>query len=144
MGSWAELDAIYPAGALSPAAAFIVALGHLAGARSVYGGAPAPLAGFLARYALSYDRELLERAEHFLTEVPIDSFLEQARALLNPEQKLCLAVNLLDAALAAGAGRLAGADRLGLLLEGLGIRDEQLAPYQAALRVKNDLALFPQ
>lgn len=31
MGSWAELDANYPPGALTPATALVVALGHLAG-----------------------------------------------------------------------------------------------------------------
>lgn len=45
MGSWSELDANYPPGTLTPATALVVALGHLASARSVH--ADGRLAAFL-------------------------------------------------------------------------------------------------
>jgi len=38
MGSWTELDAIYPPRKLTPATALVVALGQLVGATSVYEG----------------------------------------------------------------------------------------------------------
>jgi len=143
MGSWAELDAIYPPGALSPAAALIVALGHMAGASSIY-AADGRLADFLPRRGLSYDRELLARAEDYLGRVALEQFLEAARDLLNPEQKRCLALNLLDFALAESAGRPGERTLLAQMLEGLGIAAEQLQPYWQALAIKNDLSLFPQ
>ena len=40
MGSWSELDAVYPPGALTPAAALVACLGRLEGAASVYREGP--------------------------------------------------------------------------------------------------------
>jgi hypothetical protein len=55
------------------------------------------LATFLPRHGLDYDHDLLTRAERYLGQLPIEPFLEEARTLLYPEQKLCMALNLLDA-----------------------------------------------
>lgn len=102
MGSWAELDADYPPGALTPAAAFVVALGHLAGASSVYAnGVDGALAPFFPRSGLAADRDLLDRAERYLQHVALGDFLAEARERLNPQQLRCLLINLLDAQLAA-------------------------------------------
>jgi hypothetical protein len=145
MGSWAGLDANYPPGTLTPASAFVVALGHLAGATSIYTDAAAPrLATFLPRYGLDYDHDLLVRAERYLREVTVEQFLDEAWTLLNPEQKLCLALNLLDATLAQGVARPGDHPRLAQILEGLGMTAEQLQLYWRALAIKNDLGLFPQ
>jgi hypothetical protein len=141
MGSWTELDAYYPPGVLTPGAALVVALGHLAGASSVYaGGALAP---FFPRHGLVADQDLLERAEHYLRDVPLDDFLSEARERLNPQQLRCLLLNLLDATLAAGA-RPEESAPLGRLLAGLGASLAQLEPYRQALELKNDLSVFPQ
>ncbi len=145
MGSWVGLDANYPPGTLTPATAFVVALGRLADARSVYADAATTrLAAFLPRHGLDYDHDLLTRAERYLGQVPIEPFLEEARTLLNGEQKLCLALNLLDAALAQGILRPGDHPRFTQILEGLGLTAEQLQPYWQALNIKNDLGLFPQ
>jgi hypothetical protein len=145
MGSWVGLDANYPPGTLTPATAFVVALGHLVGATSVYIDAAAKqLAAFLPRHGLDYDHDLLTRAERYLGQVPTEPFLDEARTLLNPEQKLCLALNLLDVALAKGLLRPGDHPRLAQLLEGLGTTAEQLQPYWRVLALKNDLSLFPQ
>jgi hypothetical protein len=144
MGSWTELDAYYPPGRLTPAAAFVVALGHLAGASSVYAnGIDGALAAFFPRHGLAADRDLLERAEHFLNNIALRDFVAEAHERLNPQQLRCLLVNLLDALLASGndAGTRS---RFGLLSEGLGATPEQLAPYRHALEIKNDLSVFPQ
>ena len=144
MGSWVELDAYYPPGTLTPAAAFVVALGHLAGASSVYAdGSGGTLAAFFPRRGLAADRDLLERAEHFLRHVALDDFLAEARQRLNPQQLRCLLVNLLDGLLAAG-GDSDTRVRFGVLLEGLGATPDQLEPYLQVLEIKNDLSLFPQ
>jgi hypothetical protein len=145
MGSWVGLDANYPPGTLTPATAFVVALGYLADARSIYAdSATTCLAAFLPRHGLDYDHDLLTRAEPYLREVPIEPFLDEAHRLLNPEQKLCLALNLMDAALAQGLVRPGDHPRLGQILEGLGMTAEQLQPYWRTLAIKNDLSLFPQ
>jgi hypothetical protein len=145
MGSWAGLDANYPPGTLTPATAFVVALGRLAGATSVYADDTATcLAAFLPRHGLDYDHDVLTRAERYLGQVPIEPFLDEARMLLNPEQKLCLALNLLDATLAQGVVRPGEHPRLTQILEGLGMMAEQLHPYWRTLAIKNELSLFPQ
>jgi hypothetical protein len=142
MGSWAELDARYPPEALTPASALMVALCHLEGLLSIYGG-DGSLADCLPRHGLFYDQELLVRAESYLQNTPPDRFLEQARALLNPEQKLCLLLNLIDHALSRGL-RLDKHPALLATIEGLGASLEQLRPYISTLAIKNDLSLFPQ
>lgn len=145
MGSWAGLDANYPPGALTPATTFVVALGHLAGARSVYADAAATrLAAFLPGHGLDYDHDLLTRAERHLREVTLEQFLGEARTLLNREQKLCLALNLLDTVLAQGVVRPGDHACFTQMLEGPGLTAEQLEPYRQALAIKNDLSLFPQ
>jgi hypothetical protein len=140
VGSWAELDANYPPGTVTPATALVVALGHLAGATSVYadnGHAPFLPAG------LSYDADLLGRAEHYLAEVPLDGFLAAAAALLSARQKLVLMLQLLDRQLAAG-DPAAGRALLERIAAGLGVEAEALAPHRGTLALKNDLGLFPQ
>jgi hypothetical protein len=145
MGSWVGLDANYRPGTLTPATAFVVALGHLAGARSVYADdTAARLAAFLPRHGLDYDHDLLTRAERYLGQVPIEQFVQEAHRLLNREQKLCLALNLLDAVLAQGVVRPSDHPCFMQILEGLGLTAEQLQPYWQALNIKNDLGLFPQ
>jgi hypothetical protein len=137
MGSWAELDAVYPPGKLTPATALVVALGHVAGARSVYAGGGR--AAFLPA-GLSYDADLLGRAERYLSEVSLEQFLEEARGLLSARQKLVVTLQALDRA--AGDGR--GGAVAALLAAGLGADEAQLAAHRATLALKNDLEIFPQ
>lgn len=137
MGSWAELDAIYPPGALSPAAALVVALGRQAGASSLYAPGTRRLAAF-APAGIAYDQELIERAERFFA-VPEDAFFAAADALLHRHQRLCLALLLLERA--AGARDAAFAGRA---LAALGIAAGDLPPPAAAGAITADLSIFPQ
>lgn len=139
MGSWAELDAVYPPGALTPGAALVALVGHVLGMGSVY-GAEGP-AGWLPR-GLAYDRDLLARAERYLAELPLAQLLAEAAALLQPRQKLVAALNLIDAQQLAGDP--AAEARAAQILAGLGADAEQLAAHRRTLALKNDLALFPQ
>jgi hypothetical protein len=140
MGSWSELDANYPPGALTPATALVVALGHLAGATSTY--EEGRLAPFLPA-GIGYDADLLGRVERYLGEVPLDQFLADAAALLAQGQKLVVVLQLLDRQLAAGDP----STHRGLveqIIAGLGVDADLLASHRATLALKNDLSLFPQ
>lgn len=139
MGSWAELDAVYPPGALSPAAALVVALGRQAGATSVYAPGARTLAAF-APEGIAYDAELIERAEHFFG-VPEDAFFAAADALLHRRQRLCLALRLLECARSGGARDAGFAGRA---LAALGIAEDDLPPSAAARAIIADLSIFPQ
>ena len=57
---------------------------------------------------------------------------------------MCLALNLLDAALAQGVAQPGDHPRIAQILEGLGLTAQQLQPYWQTLAIKNDLSLFPQ
>jgi hypothetical protein len=139
MGSWVELDAYYPPGKLTPATTFVVALGHLAGATSIYSGGG--LAPFFPRRGITADRDLLERAEHFMGQVSLDDFLIEARERLNPQQLRCLVLNLLDSVANAPPEAAARLDRL---LAGLGITCAAVEQLGAAPTIKDDLSIFPQ
>lgn len=137
MGSWNDLDAVYPPGALTPATAYVVAFGFLAGARSVYapGGG---LAAFLGRWcgAIVPTADLLERAEHCLGEVSIEQFLDAARALLNPQQRSALGLALLEAA--------PEHPLTGRLLAALDLTDGQLLGNATAQALAHEPNLFAQ
>jgi|GEM_PF-759430 hypothetical protein len=140
VGSWTELDANYPPGALTPATALVVALGHLDGASSVYtDGRPAP---FLP-VGLGYDTDLLGRAERYLGEVTLDQFLVEAVALLSARQKLVVALQLLDRQFASGDPPERRA-LLYRLVAGIGVGANTLTAHRATLALKNQLELFPQ
>lgn len=140
MGSWTELDAIYPPGKLTPATALLVALGHLEGARSVYAGDR--LAAFLP-VGLGRDADLLGRVERYLAEVPLEQFFAEAQALLSGRQKLVIALQVLDRALASGADGARQA-RAAQLIAGLGADADAVAAHRATLALKNDLGSFSQ
>lgn len=140
MGSWSELDANYPPGALTPATVLVVALGHLAGATSAY--AEGRLAPFLPA-GIGYDADLLNRVERYLSEESLDQFLAKADALLSRGQKLVVALQLLDRHLATGDRP----DRRHLvehIIAGLGLGADLLGTHRTTLALKNDLSLFPQ
>ena len=146
MGSWVELDAYYPPGVLTPAAALVVALGHLAGARSAYADATTgELASFWPRgpRGIAPDRDLAARVERYLAAVPFDAFLAEARERLNPGQRRALLLNVLDAALARSPNP-AEHPQVGALAEALGAAPGWLAQARELLEQKNDLSIFPQ
>jgi acyl carrier protein phosphodiesterase len=141
MGSWTDLDANYPPGALTPAAAFAVALGHLHGLQSAYDAEGRRAASLPPD--LPYDHDLLTRIERYLREVPIDAFLAEAERLLRPRQKLCVALNLLDAAW-AGRERPEEHPLLEYMLDGLGVDLDALTTHRQTLALLHDVGLFPQ
>jgi hypothetical protein len=137
MGSWTDLDADYPPGALTPATALVVALAHVAGVAHDADAALAllPELGFIPG--------LYARTARYLHAVALEAFLAEARALLAPRQKHAIALRLHDAHRAAGAP----AERMLLLediINGLGIALAELVAYEGAPARTSDLELFPQ
>lgn len=144
MGSWSELDAVYPRGALTPAAALVACLGHLEGAASVYREGPpvGRTAAWLPR-GLGYDPDLLSRAERYLAGVPLDQLLEEARDLLTPRQRLVLALNVTDRQLAR-PDESERAARAAALIAGLAPDPDELVAHTRTLALVHDLSVFPQ
>lgn len=147
MGSWGELDARYEPGKLTPAVAFIVAMTHIAGADGIYleeeeGSLPA----FLSKHglgALSYDA-LLDQAEAYLEGASLEQFLEEASTILNHDQKLCILLNMINAALADGMLAPEEHDLFKRFLQAFNIAEDEIKSYLKSLYIKNNLTLFPQ
>lgn len=137
MGSWTELDAYYPPDALSPAAAYLVAFAHLYGLDAISSG-DGHVHPRLARrsHGIVPTADVLARATHWLAQP--DAFLAQVGRTLNPQQRRCLALNLLDAALDEELPLPAG------LLEALGCDLGAFREALALLDAKNDRSIFPQ
>lgn len=147
MGSWAELDAIYPEGKLTPATAFVVSLGHMIGADSVYSDRETrTLAPFLTRDGVSslLSADVLRRAEDYLQERPLDTFLDEANLLLITKQKLSILFNMIDLALEQGVAAPETHPRFTQFRQAFGITEEQIQPYVQGLALKRNLELFPQ
>lgn len=145
MGSWTDYDATYPPGALTPAAALLVALGHLAGASSVYAdGRGDALAGFLPARGIAYEPDVLGRAERYLAEVPLSAYAAEAAERLSRRQRLCLLLNLIDRRMAEGDERPEAHPLIAQLTTALAVDPADLTPLRQALALKNDLSIFPQ
>jgi hypothetical protein len=128
MGSWTELDAYYPPGALSPAAGLLVAL-----ARARGGGQGMPdraLVAGLVRRGLGCDADVLARAERYLGGVSEEQFLAELAGVLNRQQRRCLARNLV----ASGRERPFVAQALAALA----------VPPEELSGPAEDLSIFPQ
>ncbi|NJK81164.1 MAG: TerB family tellurite resistance protein [Chloroflexaceae bacterium] len=147
MGSWDELDARYEPDGLTPALAFVVAMTHMAGADDVYlREEEGSLGAFLPRNGLgtmTYN-ELFERALAYLNRTTIDQFLAEAPPLLNQEQKLCILINMLDAALADGDYAPQEKDIFVRTREAFAIAPDVLQPYIDCIHLKHNLGLFQQ
>lgn len=147
MGAWAELDAIYPPGKLTPATAFIVALTYMVGADDVYlEEEEGSLAAFLPKHGLGdvrYD-DLLDRAEAYLQAASLDQFLAEAPLVLNKQQKVCILLNMFDSALADGMVAPEETDVFKQFLKAFDISLSQIQPYIEGLMMKHNLKVFTQ
>lgn len=92
---------------------------------------------------LSYDADLIERATRYLTEVPLEQFFTEARALLSQRQRLVIALQVLDRTLAPG-DTPALREHAGQLIAGIGADGDALAAHRPTLALKNDLGAFTQ
>lgn len=147
MGSWAELDAIYPEGTLTPGTALVVALGYVSGATSVYADRETGiLAPFLTKQHLDriLSNDICKRAEVYLQERPRDTFLTEANRLLTRKQKLSILLTMLDAALARGVASPQTQPLFQQFFQAFDIGEEQLRPHLECLMLKNNADLFPQ
>lgn len=84
------------------------------------------------------DNRLLDRALDYCRRTPTTEFIPACVALLDAAQRLCLLLNMVDAAMADG--RIADEERelLANFQDAFGITDEALAPHLQTLSCKND------
>lgn len=145
MGGWPELDARYDAGTLTPPMAFVVSLTYMAGADGQYfHEEEGSLAPFLQKHGLGgvrYD-DLMMCAEEYLKNATLDQFLMEAKQVLTLQQKICILLNMADAALADGVSAPEEQTLFKQFLAAFGIAPEQIKPFLQGIILKNNLQVF--
>jgi uncharacterized membrane protein YebE (DUF533 family) len=129
--SRAATDALSPGFALAVSMAYMVAAdGHLTDEER-----------HDLRKVVPDDDELNDALE-YTRHTPTGEFLRQCTALLTDEQKLCVLLNLLDAAMVDG--HVAEEEQLLLreFEESFGLSEDALEPFQRCLELKNARHIF--
>ncbi len=88
------------------------------------------------------DQELIHTAVKFMRSIRYDKFLVEANALLNPQQKLCVLINMADSLLSDGSAAAAEQQTFILALNAFGMTEESFKPYFEMIALKNNRGIF--
>jgi uncharacterized tellurite resistance protein B-like protein len=88
------------------------------------------------------DEQLIQAAIKYLRAVPYDQFVSDANALLNPQQKLCVLINMADSLLSDGRAAAAEQTSFNKALAGFGMTEDGFKPYFETLAIKNNRSIF--
>ena len=88
------------------------------------------------------DEQLIQSAIKYLRAVPYEQFLTEANALLNPQQKLCVLINMVDSLLSDGRAAASEQTAFNKALAGFGMTEDGFKPYFETLAVKNNRSIF--
>jgi uncharacterized tellurite resistance protein B-like protein len=88
------------------------------------------------------DEQLIQAAIKYLRAVPYDQFLTEANALLNPQQKLCVLINMADSLLSDGRAAQSEQAAFNKALAGFGMTEDGFKVYFETLAVKNNRSIF--
>lgn len=87
-------------------------------------------------------RENLDACVMYARGTPADAFLNAVAATLNPAQKLCILLNMIDSAMADGEAEAAEQELVRKFQAAFGMPDAELEPYFRTLVAKNDRAVL--
>jgi uncharacterized tellurite resistance protein B-like protein len=88
------------------------------------------------------DEQLIKTAVNYMRAVPYEQFLTAANALLNPQQKLCVLINMADSLLSDGRAEPAEQAAFNKALTGFGMTEDGFKTYFETLAVKNNRSIF--
>ena len=88
------------------------------------------------------DRALLEDGIKYIRAVSFDQYLQDAPAVLDDAQRLCLLVNACDSLLSDGTAAPQEQAMFGKLLAAMGFSEERFTPYFQTIAVKNNRPVF--
>lgn len=88
------------------------------------------------------DQELINNAVKYLRNVKYEQFLTDANTLLNPNQKLCLLINMADLLLSDGRAEQSEQQAFGMALSHFGVTESAFAVYLETLSIKNNRTIF--
>ena len=88
------------------------------------------------------DEQLIKTAVNYMRAVPYEQFLTAANALLNPQQKLCVLINMADSLLSDGRAAPAEQAAFNKALAGFGMTEDGFKVDFETLAVKNNRSIF--
>lgn len=88
------------------------------------------------------DENLIKTAIRYLKAYSYEEFLKQAHALLSPQQKLCILLNITDSLMSDGAADPAEQDMLSQTMVAFGMSEDEFRPYFETILIKNNRSIF--
>lgn len=88
------------------------------------------------------DQELIQTAVKYLRSVNYEQFLSAANALLNPQQKLCVLINMADSLLSDGHADTSEQRTFVQALNSFGMSEDGFKPYFETIVTKNNRSIF--
>lgn len=83
-------------------------------------------------------RDELDRCLKYARATPIEKFLEEATPKLDPTQRMCILLNMIDSAMSDGEAEEGERQLIERFQQGFGIDYAGLEPHFRALAIKND------
>jgi uncharacterized tellurite resistance protein B-like protein len=87
-------------------------------------------------------REALDAAMRYVRATPAAQFGSATAALLRPEQKLCILLNMIDSAMSDGQAEPEEQQLVMSLMQAWGVPQAELEPHFVSLAAKNDRAIL--
>jgi len=88
------------------------------------------------------DETLIKTAIRYMKTFAFEEFLAQANALLTPQQKLCILLNITDSLMSDGAADPAEQNMLSQTMVAFGMSEEEFRPHFETILVKNNRSIF--
>ena len=88
------------------------------------------------------DQDLINDAVKYLRNTKFEQFLDEAASLLNPQQKLCLLINMADSLLSDGRAEISEQQAFSKALSKLGMTEDTFKPYFETVAIKNNRSVF--
>lgn len=124
---------------MTPKLAFTVSLLYMVASD---GGVDTEEVGQLLSVIGEHNRDLLDLAVKYARNNNIDQFLPVANSVLNPQEKMCVLLNLLDSLLSNGQADRAEQELFARFLNAFGVSEGEFQPYFDMIALKNDKSMF--
>ena len=88
------------------------------------------------------DQELINNSVKYIRSVKYEQFLIDASTLLNPQQRLCLLINMADSLLSDGRAELSEQRAFNEALLSFGMTEDSFKIYFETIAIKNNRSVF--
>ncbi|MBF0447965.1 MAG: hypothetical protein HQL67_07180 [Magnetococcales bacterium] len=134
---------------MTPKLAYVTALIYLISADNTVDSwesiqLKADLKGLIKEDEISSIPELIKRCQEYVRTTPLSRFLSESSRVLDKSQRMCLMLNLLDAAHRNGEVNQKELQLIHKFGEVYEIAESRLLPYEKMFRLKNDMRIFLQ